>query len=278
MRRIPSGMAAPLAGVVLGLAGCGGPGKAPMAVESSAVPIQVYAAGSLREALTTVAAAHEVRTGQKVVLTFGASGLLRERIEGGEPAQVFASADTEHPRRLAERGGWLAPVVFTRNALCALTSDQIAATPATLLQTLLQPGVRVGISRPKADPAGDYAWALFGKADAVQAGATATLRAKALMLTGAADSRRPPAGRGVYAWVMDQGQADVFVTYCTNAVAARKEVPRLKIVAIPDTLQVGAAYGVTVREGAPAAAGEFARGLLAPPAQAVLTGLGFSPP
>jgi len=49
-------------------------------------------------------------------------------------------------------------------------------------------------------------------------------------------------------------------------------------VAIPDTLQVGAAYGVTVREGAPAAAGEFARGLLAPPAQAVLTGLGFSPP
>ena len=41
-------MVAPLAAVVLGLAGCGGPGKTPMAVESSAVPVQVYAAGSLR--------------------------------------------------------------------------------------------------------------------------------------------------------------------------------------------------------------------------------------
>jgi len=238
----------------------------------------VYAAGSLREALTTMVRQRGGSASPPVVLTFGASGLLRERIERGEPAQVFASADTEHPRRLAERGGWQAPVVFTRNALCALTSDQIAATPATLLPTLLQPGVRVGISTPKADPAGDYAWALFGKADAVQAGATATLRAKALMLTGAADSPRPPAGRGVYAWVMDQGQADVFVTYCTNAVAARKEVPRLKIVAIPDTLQVGAAYGVTVREGAPAAAGEFAQPAAGLSADDQLTGLGFSPP
>jgi tungstate transport system substrate-binding protein len=40
--------------------------------------------------------------------------------------------------------------------------------------------VEVGISTPKADPAGDYAWALFGKADALQSGATARLQAKAL--------------------------------------------------------------------------------------------------
>jgi len=273
------GKAAGLAVVAAaGLAGCGSTGKAPMGVEAPGAAVQVYAAGSLREALTQIAREHEARTGQKVTLTFGASGLLRERIEKGEGAQVFASADTDHPQRLAARGGWQAPVVFTRNALCALTSDQIAATPATLLATLLQPGVRVGISTPKADPAGDYAWALFGKADTLQPGATARLQAKALQLTGGADSPKPPTGRGTYAWVMDQGQADVFLTYCTNAVSAQKEVPRLKIVEIPSALQVGAAYGVTVRTGAPPAADAFLRALLAPPAQAVFNRFGFRQP
>lgn len=278
MKRVRKELAAALALVALGLAGCGSAVKAPMTAEASGPPVQVYAAGSLREVFTAIASEHEARTGQKIVLTFGASGLLRERIEKGEPAQVFASADTDHPRRLAEQGGWQPPVVFTRNALCALTSDKLAATPATLLATMLQPSVRVGISTPKADPAGDYAWALFGKADALQSGATARLRSKALQLTGGADSPKPPPGRGTYAWVMDQGQADVFLTYCTNAVSAQKEVPRLRIVEIPPELQVGAAYGVTVRIGAPQAADAFLRALLAPPAQAVFNRFGFRQP
>ncbi|HOS87694.1 MAG TPA: molybdate ABC transporter substrate-binding protein [Burkholderiaceae bacterium] len=278
MKRGRKELAAALALVALGLAGCGSAVKAPMTAEASGPPVQVYAAGSLREAFTAIASEHEARTREKIVLTFGASGLLRERIEKGEPAQVFASADTDHPRRLAEQGGWQPPVVFTRNALCALTSDKLAATPATLLATMLQPSVRVGISTPKADPAGDYAWALFGKADALQSGATARLQAKALKLTGGADSPKPPSGRGTYAWVMDQSQADVFLTYCTNAVSAQKEVPRLRIVEIPPELQVGAAYGVTVRIGAPQTADAFLRALLAPPAQAVFNRFGFRQP
>ncbi|MCZ8250935.1 MAG: molybdate ABC transporter substrate-binding protein [Hylemonella sp.] len=244
----------------------------------SDVPLQVYAAGSLREALTAIAADYEARTGQKVVLSFGASGLLRERIEKGEGAQVFASADTDHPQRLAARGGWQVPQVFTRNSLCALTAAHVAATPSTLLQTMLRSDVRVGTSTPKADPSGDYAWALFRKADAVQPGAYAVLDAKALKLTGGADSPKPPPGRGTYAWVMDQGQADVFLTYCTNAVAAQKDVPRLKIVQVPPELQVGAAYGLTVRDGAPAAARDFARYLLSEAGQAPLQRLGFGRP
>ena len=275
---VMTGKCAVLAMVALGLTGCGSAGKTPVAAEATGAAVLVYAAGSLREVLTAIASEHEARTGQKISLTFGASGLLRERIEKGEPAQVFASADIDHPQRLAACGGWQAPVVFTRNALCALTSDAITATPATLLATMLQPEVRVGISTPKADPAGDYAWALFGKADALQPGATARLEAKALKLTGGADSPKPPAGRGTYAWVMDQGQADVFLTYCTNAVSAQKEVPRLKIVEIPAELQVGAAYGVTVRNGAQPAAGAFAQALLAPPAQAVFRRFGFATP
>ena len=251
------------------------PVKAPAA---GADPVQVYAAGSLRDALTEIARDHEARTGQKVVLTFAASGLLRERIEQGAPAQVFASADTKHPQRLANQGQWQAPVIFTRNTLCALAQSAVAVTPDTLLSTMLQPQVRLGISTPKVDPAGDYAWALFQKADALQPGATARLEAKALQLTGGAQSAQAPAGRNTYAWVMEQNRADVFLTYCTNAVAARAEVPSLQVVAVPEALQVGAAYGLTVRAGASAQAQAFAQAVLQPPAQAVFRRLGFAAP
>ena len=140
------------------------------------VAVQVYAAGSLREALTRIARDHEARTGQRVQLTFGPSGLLRERIarqgasgaaaaDAGPRAQVFASANMAHPRQLAEDGGWQAPVVFTRNQLCLLTSDKLHVVPATVLGTLLRPEVRLGTSTPGADPAGDYAWAFFRLAE-----------------------------------------------------------------------------------------------------------------
>ncbi|MEO7547942.1 MAG: molybdate ABC transporter substrate-binding protein [Ramlibacter sp.] len=240
--------------------------------------IQLYAAGSLREALTEVAAQFEKETGRKVVLTFGASGLLRERIEKGEPAQVFASADTDHPLRLARGGGWQAPVVFTRNALCALTQPALDATPATLLETMLRPAVRVGTSTPRADPSGDYAWALFQRADAVKPGAFAALDAKALKLTGGPDSPKPPPGRNTYAWVMEEGQADLFLTYCTGAVATQRELPRLKVVQVPPELQVGASYGITVREGTDPNAAKLAHYIASEPGQAVLRRYGFGAP
>ena len=273
------GVSSVMLGVMV-LSGCATQQAATPAQPAAAVgdPVQVYAAGSLRDALTEIARDHEARTGQKVVLTFAASGLLRERIEQGAPAQVFASADTKHPQRLANQGQWQAPVVFTRNTLCALAQGTVAVTSDTLLGTMLQPQVRLGISTPKADPAGDYAWALFQKAEALQPGATARLEAKALQLTGGAQSAQAPAGRNTYAWVMEQNRADVFLTYCTNAVAARAEVPSLQVVAVPEALQVGAAYGLTVRAGAPAQAQAFAQAVLQPPAQAVFRRLGFAAP
>ena len=243
----------------------------------TAAPLQVYAAGSLREPLTEIARRYEAATGVRAALTFGASGLLRERIEKGEPAQVFASADTGHPEALARRGGWQPSTVFARNTLCALTTPQEPATSASLLNRLLDPGVRLGTSTPGADPSGDYAWALFRRAEALRPGAYAVLDAKALRLTGAVDTPKPPAGRGTYAWLMDEGRADIFLTYCTNALSAQREVPRLRVVRVPAGLQVSAVYGLSARIGDAAALG-FADFLLQPQAQAVLAEAGFAAP
>lgn len=240
-------------------------------------PLQLYAAGSLRDALTEVAGQFEAQTGQTVGLTFGASGLLRERIEKGEAAQVFASADMDHPQRLAQAGGWTVPSVFALNQMCVLASPSVAASPETLLETMLRPDVRVGTSTPKSDPSGDYAWALFRRAEVLQPGAYALLDAKALKLTGGADSPRPPPGRSTYAWIMGEGQADMFLTYCTNAVAAQREVPSLSIISVPPELQVAARYGVAAREGDDVAA-QLLQYMVSPPAQAVLQRYGFGQP
>jgi molybdate transport system substrate-binding protein len=235
-------------------------------------PVRLYAAGSLRLALTEVAKSFQAATGTPVTPTFGASGLLRERIEKGEPAEVFASADMGHPQKLAAAGRGGEVRLFTRNRLCALAAPGVAVTPETLLERMLDPKVKLGTSTPKADPSGDYAWQLFEKT-----GSFEILSKKALKLVGGPDSPQAPAGRSVYAMLVGEGKADIFLTYCTNAIAAQAENGALRIVQVPPALAVGADYGLTVLKGARAEAQSLAQYILSAPAQAVLSKYGFSP-
>ncbi len=241
----------------------------------SAESLKLYAAGSLKTALDDVAASYEKTYGTKVTKQFGPSGLLRKAIEGGENCDVFASADMAHPEKLAS-SGWGSPVVlFARNQLCALAQSDVEGTTENLFNTLMNKNVRVGISTPKADPSGDYAWELFRKADAIKKGSFTTLSGKALQLTGGPDSDKAPEGRNQYGWVMSEKKADVFLTYCTNAVLARKEVPALKIIRIPEDLSVEADYGLLVRDGAPNEAWRLAMYILSPQGQKILRDYGF---
>jgi ABC-type molybdate transport system substrate-binding protein len=148
--------------------------------------------------------------------------------------------------------------------------------PDTLLKRMLDPAVRVGTSTPHADPSGDYAWGLFDKADSIEPGAAAKLKQKALQLTGGAASPKPLANRSVYVWIMEQGRADIFLTYCTNALLAAAEVPGLQIVAIPEALGVGADYGLVVLSQRPEAEA-LADFILSADGQAILASYGFRP-
>jgi molybdenum ABC transporter molybdate-binding protein len=235
--------------------------------------VRVFAAGSLREAMGAIARAFQAAGGPRVELTFGASGLLRDRLSSGETADVFASANTEHPQALVAAGKATDARAFARNRLCALTQPMVAATPDSLLKVLLDPAVRLAISTPKADPAGDYAWMLFERAERIEAGAFARLAGKASQLVGGPNSAPTPAGRTAYGYLMEQGRADVFLTYCTNAVQARREVPALRSVEIPPALAVEATYGVALLR--PEGAG-FRDFLLSPAGQAILIEQGFA--
>lgn len=249
-----------------------------MTTPVAAETLNLYAAGSLKAALTAAARAFEVASGSKhtIITEFAASGLLRERIEKGEAAHVFASADMAHPKTLADAGRATGKVrMFARNQLCAITRNGIGVTPEKLLDRMLDPSVRLGISTPKADPSGDYALTLFAKADALKPGARASLEAKALKLTGGPDTAKAPQGRNQYGWVMSENKADIFLTYCTNAVLAKKDTPSLEIVTIPAPIAVGAEYGMIVLKGAPEGAQAFSDFILGPEAQQILRDHGF---
>ncbi|MBF9051967.1 molybdate ABC transporter substrate-binding protein [Roseobacter sp. HKCCD9010] len=237
---------------------------------SLAEEVSLFAAGSLKAALSDMAADYSATHGTAVAMTFGPSGLMHDRIEAGETAHVFASANMYHPKTLegAGRGG---PVTaFARNHLCGLARPEVSVSSEALLEVMLSGNVRVGISMPKADPSGDYAFELFDKS-----GHADTLKRKALHLTGGADSAEPPEGHNAYAWVLDSGQADIFLTYRTNAVLAQKESPDLQIVPVPEALSVGADYGLIVLDGAPESAWTLARHIRSPAGQSVLAEHGF---
>lgn len=237
--------------------------------------IQLFAAGSLRSALTDVAKAFEKATGNGVKREFAPSGLLRQRIEGGAHTDVFASANMAHPKTLVDKGQGGPVVLFARNNLCALAQSGLPLSSSNLLEMMLDPDVRLGTSTPKADPSGDYAWELFAKAEKRKPGAFDVLSRKALQLTGGPDSSKAPSGRNPYAWVMQEDRADLFLTYCTNAVQACEEATQLQVIQVPPELAVGADYGLMVLDGAPVEAWRFAMFIMGPEGQKILSDYGF---
>jgi molybdate transport system substrate-binding protein len=182
----------------------------------AAEPVLLHAAGSLRSALTEIAGAFVAVSGREVQAKFGASGTLKEEIIAGARAEVFASANMEHPQALADAKKSGPVVLFARNRLCALVQPGLDVSSTTLLERMLATDVKLATSTPRADPSGDYAWEVFRKADKLKPGRFAALEAKALQLVGGPTSPAAPPGRALYGMLMAEGKADIFLTYCTN--------------------------------------------------------------
>ena len=240
--------------------------------------VLLHAAGSLRSPLTEAARAFEAAGGAPVTMKFGASGLLRDEIAGGAKAEVFASANMEHPRSLSEAKRSGPVVLFARNRLCGLARPGLEVTSANVIDRMLDPQIKLGTSTPKADPSGDYAWKVFRRIDALRAGSFTALEGKALQLTGGPTSPKPPADRSVYGAIIERGGADLFLTYCTNALVAAREVGGAKVVDLPDAVAVGADYGLTVMNGSSEAAYRLALFILSPEGQTILARHGFKSP
>jgi molybdenum ABC transporter molybdate-binding protein len=248
------------------------------AAESPAIVL--HAAGSLRAAMTDTAQTYTAAYGTHVAAVFGASGALADRLAKGEPGDLFASADMGNPQALTLAGKSGPTVLFARNHLCAILRPGLKATSATLLETMLDASIKVATSTPKSDPGGDYAWAVFQKADVQQLGARATLEAKALKVGNVPGSLSiPPTATNATAWLFREKRADIFLSYCTNGPAVAVELPGVTTISLPPALAVTAGYGLTVLNGKNKdGAAQLALFILSPAGQKILAEHGFDAP
>jgi molybdate transport system substrate-binding protein len=244
---------------------------------ASAETLHVAGAGSLATAFNDLL--RRFPAGPDTVATpeFGPSGLMLEKIEAGADVDLFASADMAQTERLAVGHPDRFVVNFTRNRLCAVARSTVGLTPGNMLDRLLDPAVRLATSTPGADPAGDYAWAVFARADAVRAGARAALAAKAQQLYGGG-AKTPPLvpGKGAVEGIFLADRADVALAYCSGAPEVVATAPGLAVVSLPPDLAVGPAYGMVVLTAKPVAF-RFATYVMSEAGQAVLKAHGFDP-
>src|SRR5215475_3213579 len=239
--------------------------------------LRVVGAGSLADAFTDLLRRFPGDADTIAAPEFGPSGLMREKIESGLSVDLFASADMEQARRLAVGHPERTVIHFTRNRLCAVARTAIDLTTTNMLDRLLDPAVRLATSTPGTDPSGDYAWAVFARAEAVRAGARAALEAKAQQLYGGG-AKTPPLvpGKGAVEGVFLSGRADVAFAYCSGAPAVVREVPGLAVVPLPAELSVGPAYGMVLLNTKPLTL-RFATFLMSESGQAVMKAHGFDP-
>ena len=239
-------------------------------------PLRIYAAGSLAAVLPELVAASGLPAASVAAPTFGPAGLLRQRIESGEPADLFLSADLAQPEHVAATRGSAPVVPFARNRTCAVGAASLGLTASNLLNRMLDPAVRVGTSTPGADPGGDYAQAVFGRAERIHRGAQAVLQAKAQALFGGPTSMVPADGHSPGGAALLDHRADLLIYYCSSAGSILTEVPGTVSVPLPPALEPGPVYGMAVLGSNPDAA-RLALFMLSGPGQAILAKRGLLP-
>jgi molybdate transport system substrate-binding protein len=136
--------------------------------------LTVAAAADLEGAFREIAQAFESETGARVVLSFAASGNLKQQIENGAPFDVFASANVAYVDDLAKRD-LIFPdtrLIYAQGQL-ALWQRKGAPVQVDSLADLAKPDVKhVAIANPEHAPYGVAAVESLRSAgvyDAVQA-------------------------------------------------------------------------------------------------------------
>jgi len=233
------------------LTGCG-------ADEDEPETLTVFAAASLSQTFEELATTFEDQHPDvDVRLSFDGSSGLVEQIQGGAPADVFASADTDTMQTLVDDGLADDPRVFARNTL------EIAVPPGnpagvTGLADLAAPGLRLVTCAPEV-PCG---------AATQQVAARAGVR---LSPVSEEQSVTDVLGK------VRSGEADAGLVYVTDVRAAGDDVEG---VAVPEAAEVVNDYPIATISDSPHAdlAAAYVDFVLSDEAQQVLTGAGFRAP
>jgi len=128
---------------------------------AKAADVVVFGAASLKEALDAQSRRFEAASGNRVIVSYGASNALARQIEAGAPADLFISADLDwmdyaDERRLLRPG---TRVNLLHNALVLIapvaSTSTLRIAPNFALADALGPG-KLAMANPDSVPAGKY--------------------------------------------------------------------------------------------------------------------------
>lgn len=192
--------------------------------------LRVSAAASLKPAFENYASSRF--PDDDVSQSFAGSDQLAAQIEQGARPDVFASANTQYPQELYEKGLLERPVVFARNRL-------VLAVPRTSeiggLADVARPGTSVVIGDPEV-PIGSYTRQVLGRLPSAESSA----------ILGNVRSQEPDVSSVI--GKLTQGAADAGFVYVTDVRAAGG---RLRAIPLPNSLQPNVAFGIGVVKDAP---------------------------
>jgi molybdate transport system substrate-binding protein len=224
----------------------------------------VLAASSLTDAMNEIGPAFTSATHRGVKLSYAASSALARQIEGGAPADVFVSADTEwmdylQTRKLIDSGS-RRNILGNRLVLISPADSTVSITiaPHFALAKLLGDG-RLATGNPDSVPVGKYA-----KEALTHLGVWSEVQDK----VAAADNVRAALA------LVARGEAPLGIVYRTDALVEKK----VRIVAtFPESSHGPITYPAATTLQARDGAADFVKFLLSPPARTIFARYGFDP-
>jgi len=244
---------------VVGFVGTAPAGAAKATKPKLSGSITVSAAASLTEAFTKMGTDFQkINKGTTITFNFAASSTLAQQIQGGAPADVFASADGANMQKLVTGGQVTAePIDFASNLLTIVVKPGNPKGVKSVAD-LANVGV-LSLCAPTV-PCGKYAAQMF-----TQDGVTI-------------DPSKTTLGQDVKATLsaVSQGDADAGVVYVTDAKSAGKTVQQIKI---PASLNVLAVYPIAPIASSQnsALADAWVKYVTSPVGQKTLKAFGFLP-
>jgi molybdate transport system substrate-binding protein len=207
-------------------------------------PVRIFAAGSLRGALTRMVETLFRRLETDIRLELGPSGVLRERMENGQHADLFISANLTHPKELLRLGLTEKIISLAQNEVCLFGTFTPVISFEDTINTLLDPHLRLGTSTPGDDPGGDYALEVFRLADAIRPGSYDILANKSLQLVGGRNSPPTPDKQHPVLALFTRQKIDAFLGYYTSALAIKAELPGIHVTRLPKELAQRTGYAM----------------------------------
>jgi molybdate transport system substrate-binding protein len=240
-------------------AGCGGgSGSSGSAASGGGGTLTVFAASSLTDAFTRLAATYQRQhPGWRVQLNFLGSDQLAAQIEQGDPADVFAAAGSRYPEQLQGEHLLGQTSNFATNTLVlAVPPDN----PAGITSVTKLGNAKLIVGDP-AVPVGAY---------------TATVLANLGIDPGSLNVVSQEQKTTDIVAKLELGEADAGFVYTSDAKTAGD---KLKTIPLPAAAQATAIYPIGIVTGSAnaKAAQQWIDLVVSPAGQQVLTGDGFGP-